>query len=225
MLIVRNLGHGLANLRLGRPARALITLMVLGLALLVAAACGTVTAPGGSLEAPRVPSSPNAVSAHEGESAPAKAAGGAAAKGELVGQFFCYAETLTADRPSAYGYLAARGCQPSGAFKRGERMVFRFQILDIGNGTILTSDEAAGVQVRLPFIGDMDADFKQRGEGRVADAPWTWDFCWDVPLDYPLGTVDSSVVLRAKDGRSSVWKPPALVDPSRGIDTRPQIFE
>lgn len=144
---------------------------------------------------------------------------------EPAGPFFCYVETLTADRPSIYGYLAPVGCQPSGSFGRGERIVFRFMVLDASTGKYVTPEEAAGASVRLPFAGDMSADYKQRGEGRVADAPWTWDYCWDVPLDYPLGTLDYAIVVTLKDGRSGEWKPPALIDPARGIDTRPQIRE
>ena len=143
----------------------------------------------------------------------------------VPGQFFCYAETLTADRPSVYGYLASVGCQPSSSFARSERIVFRFMVLDVTTAQYVTAEEATGVHLRLPFYGDMQADWKQRGEGRVADAPWTWDYCWDVPLDYPLGTLDYSVLVALKDGRRGEWKPPALVDPTRGIDTRPQIRE
>lgn len=184
---------------------ALTALPVLGLVMVLAAACG------------------GAAAAPQGQAEPDPA--WPASTAEQVGQYFCYVETLTADRPSVYGYLAPRGCQPSGAFKRGERMVFRFQVLDVSTGKMVTPDEVTSVKVRLPFLEDMDADFKQRGEGKVPDAPWTWDFCWDVPLDYPMGTLDYSIVIASKDGRSGFWKPPALVDPSRGIDSRPQIIE
>ena len=161
-----------------------------------------------------------------GAAAPAEgAAAPVALKNEPAGPFFLYLETLTADRPSVYGYLAPVGCQPSGSFARAERIVFRFVVLDVSTGKNVTPEEAESVKLRLPFVGDMPADFKQRGEGRVADAPWTWDYCWDVPLDYPLGTLDYSVRIALKGGRSGEWKPPALIDPKRGIDTRPQIRE
>ncbi|MBI3979100.1 MAG: hypothetical protein HY331_13025 [Chloroflexi bacterium] len=200
----RSLRRVLATLRHGRAIPALGMLAVLGLVLVAGAAwAGAV------------------FSAGQGERAPSQSA----PRADQAGQYFIYMETLTADRPSVYGYIAPRGCQLTGAFKRGERMVFRFQVLDIQTGKMLTPNEAAGVKVRLPFVGDMDAEYKQRGEGSIPDAPWTWDYCWDVPPDYPLGTLDYSVVVSSKDGRSGVWKPPALVDPSRGIDSRPQVME
>lgn len=202
---MRHLRRASTGLGRGKAVWSLALLSMMELILVVAAACG------GAAAAPQGQLGPDATR-------PASMA-------EQVGQYFCYVETLTADRPSVYGYLAPRGCQPSGAFKRGERMVFRFQVLDVSTGKIMTPDDAVSMKVRLPFIGDMDADFKQRGEGSVPDAPWTWDYCWDVPLDYPLGTLDYSIVINSKDGRSGVWKPPALVDPSRGIDSRPQITD
>jgi hypothetical protein len=97
--------------------------------------------------------------------------------------------------------------------------------MDLVTGQPVTSREAAGVRVKLGFGYEGQGEFKQRGEGRVPDAPWTWDFCWDVPPDFPLGTLAYSIAIATKDGRSAVWRPPALVDPSRGIDTRPQIIE
>ncbi len=150
---------------------------------------------------------------------------GLANAAETAGTFFCYVEVLTADRPSAYGYIAPRGCVPSGEFKRGERIVWRFEIIDLATGNRLTDKEAANVQLRLPYGEQVEADFKQRGEGRVPDAPWTWDACWDTPLDHPLGTLDYSILITTKDGRSGEWKPPALIDPARGIDSRIRIVE
>lgn len=146
-----------------------------------------------------------------------------AAPGEGA-RFFLYVETLTADRPSIYGIIAQRGCIPSGVFNRGERIVWRFEILDVATGKTVTNAEAEGVTLKLPYGYQQQAEFKQRGEGRVPDAPWTWDVCWDAPLDYPLGVLDYSIAIKLKDGRSGNWKPPALVDPGRGIDSRPQII-
>jgi len=138
--------------------------------------------------------------------------------------FFCYVEVLTADRPSVYGYIAARGCVPSGEFRRGERVVFRFQILNTRTGSFVTDKEAALVKMHLSTGEEAPGEFKQRGEGRVADAPWTWDICWDVPLDYPLGALSYYFEIETKDGRRGTWTPPSLIDASRGIDSRPRIL-
>lgn len=184
-----------------------------GLSLVVATACG-VTPAVGTGPAPQPQPAPAAVTVQVAASAATQEA-----------KFFCYVETLSADRPSVYGYIAPRGCVPSWSFKRQERIVWRFEVLDVATGKVVTDVEAATVKLRLPYGVEEKADFKQRGEGRVADAPWTWDVCWDVPPDYPLGVLDYSIVVTLKDGRTGTWRPPAFVDPGRGIDTRPQVIE
>ncbi|MBI2830353.1 MAG: hypothetical protein HYX81_04250 [Chloroflexi bacterium] len=140
-------------------------------------------------------------------------------------KFFLYMETLSADRPSIYGYISPRACQLSSSFKRTERVVWRFEILDVATGNIVTKDTAESVILKLPYGSNQIAEFKQRGEGRVPDAPFTWDVCWDIPPEHPLGVIDYVVEIKLKDGRTGTWKPPALIDPGRGIDTRPQVIE
>ena len=187
----------------GRALGVLALLVGLGLALVALTACA------------------------KGEAAQVSSASAAAAQAVSTTQeakLFCYVETLTADRPSIYGYMAPRGCMPSGAFHRTERMVFRFEILDVAGGETVTSEEAASVVIRLPYVAEEKAIFKQRGDGNTPDAPWTWEVCWDVPEDYPVGSLDYSIIVNFKDGRKGEWKPPALVDPSRGVDSRPQII-
>lgn len=155
-------------------------------------------------------------------SAPAAAA--PAASNLQDAKLFCYVETLTADRPSIYGYMAPRGCIPSGVFHRGERMVWRFDILDVSGGKNVTSEEAVSVALKLPYLAEEQAIFKQRGDGLTPEAPWTWEVCWDIPMDYPVGSLDYSIIVNFKDGRKGEWKPPSLVDPSRGVDSRPQVI-
>jgi hypothetical protein len=113
---------------------------------------------------------------------------------------------------------------PSGTFKRGERMVWRFAILDVDRGKVVTGEEAESVLLKLPYLVDEKATYKQRGDGRTPGAPWTWEVCWDVPLDYPIGSLDYSIFVKFNDGRRGEWKPPALVDPSRGVDSRPHVI-
>ena len=164
--------------------------------------------------------------AAQGSSIPSDKTGKAAAapvQEESPERIFCYVETLTSDRPSGYGYVAPQGCVPSGEFKRGERMVWRFIAMDLRTGKRITPTEATSAALKVPFLPPIRAEFKQRGEGRVPDAPWTWDVCWDIPLDYPLGILDYSIMVTTNDGQASSWKPPALVDPSRGIDSRPRV--
>src|SRR5574341_1038378 len=53
---------------------------------------------------------------------------------EPVGPFFFYVETLTANGPNKYGFAPPQPCIQSGVFKRGQKMVVRFEILDTKSG-------------------------------------------------------------------------------------------
>src|SRR6266702_2338362 len=49
---------------------------------------------------------------------------------EPVGPFFFYVDTLTSTGPSKYGFTPTQPCIQTGVFKRGMRMVVRFEVLD-----------------------------------------------------------------------------------------------
>ncbi len=142
---------------------------------------------------------------------------------EPVGPFHVYAETLTAAGVSKYGLQFEPGCVPNSVFKRGTKIVWRFEIVDMATGRRLTDADQPTVKVVLPHGEELSARFSQRGAGRVPDAPWMWAAAWDIPPDYPLGALDYAISITTRDGRSMLWKPPALV--SQTSDTRVRIME
>lgn len=136
-----------------------------------------------------------------------------------------YMETLVTTRVSTLGYAATINCLNSNVFKRGQRIVYRFEVYDPTTGKRIADKDGATVIVRLPHGQELTARWSQRAGGRVPDAPWMWNTTWDIPLDYPLGGLDYSVVVTAKDGKSLSWKPPALVSAADKLDTRLQIMD
>ena len=68
---------------------------------------------------------------------------------EPVGPFFFYVETLTSNGPSRYGVMSTVPCVQSGVFKRGMRLVFRYEILDTATGKRVTDKDGATTKVRL----------------------------------------------------------------------------
>ncbi len=139
-----------------------------------------------------------------------------------VGPFYVYAETLATTSPSTYGLGSNVACTPSGIFKRGQKIVWRFEVIDTSNGKRVTDKDNAAITVHLPSGEDLKAGWAQRGGGSVPGAPFTWNAAWNVPLDYPLGGLDYSILVKTPDGRNVSWKPPALV--SADEDTRPKII-
>ncbi len=137
--------------------------------------------------------------------------------------FSFYVETLATTRQSSLGYVATVSCVPSGVFKRGQRIVWRFEVFDLKAGKRLIDRDEPEVKVVLPHGEELKARFSQRAGGRVPDAPWMWNAFWDIPLDYPLGGLDYTIVVTAKDSRTGTFHQPALV--SESADSRLQIVE
>jgi hypothetical protein len=145
---------------------------------------------------------------------------------ELVDEvlpFVFYVETLATGSISKYGLASFPSCVPNSIFKRGSKLVWRFEVFDVSTGKRVTSASGATVKVVLPHGEELTARFSQRAGGRVPDAPWMWAVGWDIPPDYPLGALDYAITVTAEDGRTGTFKQPALI--SEEADSRVQIVE
>jgi len=143
---------------------------------------------------------------------------------EPVGPFFFYVETLTSTGPSKYGFIATIPCIQSGVFKRGMRLVFRFEVLDTSTGKRVTDKDGATVKVRLPHGEEVAARWAIRGAAAaLPDSAWMWDASWDIPPDYPVGRFDYSIAIAAKDGRTATFIPP--IQKTKTSDTRVRIID
>lgn len=142
-----------------------------------------------------------------------------------AGEFYVYAETLATSSTSKYEIASNISCTPSGAFARGQRIVFRYDIVDLSTGIRLNDKDGSVVKVVLPNGDESTGRFGQRGGGQVPGAPFMFSSNWDVPLDFPLGAVDYKIVITAKDGRTMTWKPPALISEPLKEDTRPKVVQ
>jgi hypothetical protein len=145
---------------------------------------------------------------------------------DSVGPYAFYVETLTSGKhPSKYGLEPTVACVLNGVFKRGMKIVWRFEIIDSATGKRLTDKDEPTIKIHLPNGEDLTARFSQRAGGRNApDAPYMWAAGWDIPPDYPLGAFDYNIVVTTKDGKTVTWKVPALVQ-NPGLDSRVQIVD
>lgn len=127
---------------------------------------------------------------------------------EPVGDFAFYVEPLTASgvTPDGYGYTA--GCALSNTFVRGTKMVWRAEIIDLSTGIRVMPTDGLVVKIVLPHGEERTMRFSQRGGGRVPDAPWMWAGAWEIPLDYPVGTLDFSLVVTTPDERTGIFRLP-----------------
>lgn len=140
-----------------------------------------------------------------------------------AGDFYVYAETLATTTSSTLNVASNIACTPSGAFARGQRIVFRYDVVDLTTGIRLNDKDGSVVKVVLPNGDESVGRFGQRGGGKVPGAPFMFSSNWDIPADFPLGGIDYKIVITTKDGRTMTWKPPALVSKELGEDTRPKV--
>jgi hypothetical protein len=143
---------------------------------------------------------------------------------EPVGPFFFYVETLTSTGPSRYGFTPTVPCIQSGVFKRGMRIVVRFEILDTKSGRRVTNKDEATIKLVLPHGEEIPARWAIRGGANaMPDSAWMWDTSWDIPLDYPLGSFDYRIDIATKDGRKTTFSP--LIQKATSADSRVRIID
>ncbi len=137
--------------------------------------------------------------------------------------FSVYMETLATTHQSGVDIAASVACTPSGLFVRGQRIVWRFEVFDTSTGKRLTDQDGAKLKIVLPNGDEAPGSFSQRGGGSVPDAPFMWSANWDIPKDFPLGSIDYKLSVTTKDGKSFTWAPPALSNKAANMDTRPIV--
>jgi hypothetical protein len=143
---------------------------------------------------------------------------------EPVGPFFFYVETLTSTGPSRYGFTPTQPCIQSGVFKRGMRIVFRFEVLDTSTGKRVTDRDGATLKVVLPHGEEVAARWAIRGSvAAMPDSAWMWDSSWDIPPDYPLGSFDYRIAVATRDGRTATFTPP--IQKAKTADSRVRIID
>lgn len=145
---------------------------------------------------------------------------------EPVGPFFFYVETLTANTnpPNKYGFAPTVACVQSGVFKRGMKIVVRFEVLDTKTGKRVTDKDGAVVKLVLPHGEEVPGRWTIRGSvNALPDSAWMWDTSWDIPPDYPVGSLDYRIVVTTKDGRTGTFTPP--IQKTATADTRVRIIE
>jgi hypothetical protein len=143
---------------------------------------------------------------------------------EPVSPFFFYVETLTSTGPSKYGFIPTQPCIQSGVFKRGMRLVVRFEILDTSTGKRITDKDGATIKLVLPHGEEIPGRWTIRGGvNALPDSAWMWDTSWDIPPDYPLGSFDYRITIATKDGRKTTFSPP--IQKATTADSRVRIID
>jgi hypothetical protein len=129
-----------------------------------------------------------------------------------IGPFTMFMEVLASASPSVNGLLAAPGCVTDSVYKRGMKLVFRFEVYDMDNKVRVTDADGSTAVVHIPNGPDLQANFLPRGAPGSSgpDAPWTWVAVWQIDPSYPLGPVMYNVEVQTPDGRDGMIVPPSI---------------
>jgi hypothetical protein len=123
-----------------------------------------------------------------------------------------FMEVLASAGPSQAGLLASPGCVTDSVYKRGMKLVFRFEVYDLDNKTRVTPLDGSIAEVNLPDGMTLPAVFLPRAApgDDPTNAPWTWVAVWHIPTGYPLGPVVYSINVATPDGREASITPPSI---------------
>lgn len=115
-------------------------------------------------------------------------------------QIIFYVDTVTSGAgESPFNVDANLGCVRSSMFSRGMHITFRLTAFD-NTGTEIQTATAESIVLKLP--GGKEAPFRYGRHG----AYWFWTATFDVPMDFPLGTLDWSVEAKTKSGLTGTYK-------------------
>ncbi len=106
-----------------------------------------------------------------------------------------------------YGDMVTNvGCLNISSGHRGELVVFRTRVVDPVTGKDMTDKDLKSVQVVLPDGQKFDETYGGHpGGGTPTD--YFWSAPWEVPLNYPTGSLGYTVNVVANDGRTGTFKP------------------
>ena len=115
-------------------------------------------------------------------------------------QIVFYVDTVTAGAgESPFNVDATLGCAKTGVFSRGMHIVWRLAAFD-NTGTELQPATVDSLVLKLPE--GKEAAFRYGNHG----GSWFWTATYDVPMNFPLGTLDWSVEAKTKSGLTGTYK-------------------
>ncbi len=117
------------------------------------------------------------------------------------GMFF-EGDMVLGGSPAAKGFAV---CALTSQFKLGQQVVWRIRVRD-GAGRNLDGAALKGVVVELPDGQKFAARFGPHpAKGEPGDH--FWSVSWNIPADYPTGTIAYKVTATGAMGASTTWEP------------------
>jgi hypothetical protein len=126
--------------------------------------------------------------------------GGGSGSGTVMGSLVVYGDTV-----------CNVGCLQTSTAHRGELMVFRARIVDPKTGKDLIAADIKSAVVVLPDNNIAPIAMKYGKHGTDPDSDNFWAGIWEVPLNYPTGSLGYEIQVTSNDARTGNWKPFGLL--------------
>jgi hypothetical protein len=151
-------------------------------------------------QAPGEPSS----QAEESEAAATSQPASAAPSGAPATQaLFLDVDTVLGPTNLTPEELPVKTCIQLSRFAHNEEVVWRVKVVDPATGEPMDDTTLESVQV---VMGDQTLDLHYGPHPRENPVDNFWTVGWEVPEDYPSGTVSYTVEATATDGRTGTWE-------------------
>ena len=129
-------------------------------------------------------------------------AGAQSQTAQVTTPVFLYVDTVNGTRP-ANAKPRPIGCAQSNNFVRGEQVVFRSWGSEAQTQDILSTENVVYAYVKIP--GQPNLKLNWGGHGRAGSQVWFWANAWNIPVDYPLGTLTARVVFKTEAGEFGTY--------------------
>jgi hypothetical protein len=131
------------------------------------------------------------------------AAAGPSAAPVVAAQLFIDADTVLGPANLTEAEKPVKTCVQLSKFARNEEVVWRVKVVDPATGQPMDDKALSGVEVKLP---DQSLALRYGPHPKNTPTDFFWTVGWDVPADYPTGTVPYTIEATANDGRSGAYE-------------------
>lgn len=106
-----------------------------------------------------------------------------------------------------YGDMVTNvGCLNTSVGHRGELLVWRIRVVDPNTGADMTDEDISSVTATLPTGEEFNLTYGGHpGGGSPTD--WFWSAPWEIPLNFPTGSLGYEIDAVANDGRTGNFSP------------------
>lgn len=124
---------------------------------------------------------------------------------ELAAPLVIQADTVRGSANVPEEERAGSVCVLQSRYARNSEVVWRATVIDPVTGEELDDNALASLTVELADGETFEMEYGDHPRENPTDSFWA--AAWDVPADYPTGTLEYTIMAEANDGRTAQYEP------------------